>query len=531
MQGRIFTIDDICAFIEGLSDNQCRLFSLVLGALSALSFAPLYLFLFYIITLPLLLIIAMKSDDYKIAFSKGYLFGFGHFFAGLYWIGNSTAVEASVPDWAGYILVAVLSSYLAVFIAVVTGGIKYIYGNKPLKPYLLNIVVSFIVIWSIGEWVRGFLFTGFPWNLSGYILGFSDIMMQSTSIWGSYAQTIIVLMLSFVPFLMMDRNSRVYSAAFGVVTVLGLIAYGTFRIPVDFEFLDGAEYRVVQANIAQQDKWPYENWGKNLITHMDMSEQNEIKNPTFVIWPETAVIYSLSEEPTRRQLISKILDNKGGAVLTGFPRRQRDPDGTRLYNSFAAIDDQGQLQGIYDKNHLVPFGEYIPGFIRSISYAFGLDKIFTGGQDFAHGETSNVISINGMPPAGVLICYEVIFPGRVINGDNRPDWLLNITNDAWYGNSSGPRQHLLQTRIRAIEEGLPLIRSASTGISAVVDPYGRIIDRVELNKRGVITSKLPSKLQERTFYSIYKELVFACISIILIIVNIVLNRRISSQER
>ncbi len=531
MQGKIFTIDDVCAFIEGLSDKQSSVFSLVLGALSALSFAPLYLFPFYMFALPLLLIIAMKSDNYKNAFSKGYLFGFGHFFAGLYWIGNSTAVEPSIPDWTGYILVAVLSSYLAIFIGVVAGGIKYIYRNKPVKPYLFSIVISFIVIWSVGEWVRGFLFTGFPWNLSGYILGFSDIMMQSTSIWGSYAQTVVVLMLSFVPFLMMERNWRAYSAVFGIVTILGLIAYGSLRIPEDVEFIEGAEYRVIQANIAQQDKWPYENWGKNLITHMEMSEQNEIKNPTYVIWPETAVIYSLSEEPTRRQLISKILDNKGGAVLTGFPRRQRDPDATRIYNSFAAIDDQGQLQGIYDKNHLVPFGEYIPGFIRSISYALGLDKMFTGGQDFSHGETGNTISINGMPPVGVLICYEVIFPGEVINSDIRPDWLLNITNDAWYGNSSGPRQHLLQTRIRSIEEGLPLIRSASTGISAIVDPYGRIVDQVDLNKRGVITSKLPSKLKERTFYSLYKEWPFACISIMLIILNIVLYRRISPQQR
>ena len=136
-----------------------------------------------------------------------------------------------------------------------------------------------------------------------------------------------------------------------------------------------------------------------------------------------------------------------------------------------------------------------------------------------------------MPPVGVLICYEVIFPGKVVSGGERPDWLLNITNDAWYGNSTGPRQHLLQTRVRSIEEGLPLIRSASTGISAIVDPYGRIVKQINLNTRGVIRSELPRKLQERTLYSRYKEWTFACISVILIIVNIVLLRRKPSGSR
>ncbi len=531
MKLKLFTIDDICTFVDNLSSAKCKLLALLLGMVSALSFAPLYLFPSYMVALPLLLIIAMRSSDHRAAFSKGYLFGFGHFFVGLYWIGNSTAVEPNVPDWAGYILVAILSSYLALFIAFVASGIKYIYRNRALNENLLSISISFILIWSIGEWVRGFLFTGFPWNLSGYILGFSDVLMQSTAIWGSYGQSVFVLMLTFVPFLFLNKAHRITAVTSGIVIVAGLTIYGSSRLPDDIDFIAGTDFRVVQANIQQEDKWPYQNWGKNLITHMDMSERDEVSGPTHVIWPETAVIYSLSEEPTRRQLISQVLNNKGGAVLTGFPRRQRDPEGTRIFNSLVAIDDQGQMQGIYDKTHLVPFGEYIPGFIRSIFYALGLNRMFTGGQDFSHGENGNVISFEGMPSVGVLICYEVIFPGKVVNSEDRPDWLLNITNDAWYGNSSGPRQHFLQTRVRSIEEGLPLIRSASTGISAIVDPYGRIVNQIDLDQRGVIRSELPSKLQDRTVYSILKEWTFACISVILIIVNIVLLRRNSTRTR
>lgn len=531
MQSKLIDIDEICIFVDNLTAVRCSLLALLLGMLSALSFAPLYLFPFYMVALPFLLIIAMRSTNYRTAFIKGYIFGFGHFFVGLYWIGNSTAVEPNVPDWAGYILVAVLSAYLALFIAFVAGGIKYIYGEKPIKPYLLSIVISFILIWSVGEWIRGFLFTGFPWNLSGYILGFSDVLMQSTALWGTYSQSIFVLILAFIPLLMIDSKRRI-AAALAAVSILAILTvYGTTRIPENIDFVDGTDFRVVQANIAQQDKWPYENWGKNLVTHMDMSEQDDVVGPMHVIWPETAVIYSLSEEPTRRQLISQILNNKGGAVLTGFPRRQRDPGATRIYNSFVAIDDKGQMQGVYDKNHLVPFGEYIPGFIRSVASVIGLDRMFTGGQDFSHGETENTVVIDGMPPVGVLICYEVIFPGKVVNSDVRPEWLLNVTNDAWYGNSTGPRQHLLQTRIRSIEEGLPLIRSASTGISAIIDPYGRVVKKIALNTRGVIKSELPRKLQNRTLYSVYKEWTFACIAAILIIVNVVLNKRISSIAR
>jgi apolipoprotein N-acyltransferase len=155
----------------------------------------------------------------------------------------------------------------------------------------------------------------------------------------------------------------------------------------------------------------------------------------------------------------------------------------------------------------------------------GLDQLFTGGQGFSHGEGIKTLNIDGVPPVGVLICYEVIFPGQVTDPENRPEWLLNITNDAWYGESTGPHQHLLQTRVRAIEEGLPLVRSASTGISAIIDPYGRIVENLDLNKRGVLKSALPKKLSKRTFYSYWKEWIFTCINVILIIVNIVLLRR------
>ena len=329
----------------------------------------------------------------------------------------------------------------------------------------------------------------------------------------------------FVPFLALDHKWRIRAPLTAVIVIGLLLGYGSQRLPDDVDYIEDVNLRIVQANIQQIDKWPARNWGKNLVSYMEMSETETDQEPVHVIWPETAVIYALSDEELRRQLISRILPEAGGTVLTGFPRRERTSEGRKVYNSFIAIDEQGGIGGLYDKSHLVPFGEYIPAFIRSTALSLGLDQLFSGGQDFSHGNGLSTLDLEGLPPVGVLICYEVIFPGQVVDSSNRPDWLLNITNDAWYGDSTGPYQHLLQTRVRAIEEGLPLIRSAGTGISAVIDPYGRVLNKVPLNKRAVINSELPAKIETRTIYSRLKEWTFACIVVILIIANGVVYRR------
>jgi len=505
---------------------------LVAGALSALAFAPFYIMPMYMIALPLLLLTSILEKTPKSAFKYGYAFGFGHFFVGLYWIGNSFAVEPDLPNWGGPIMVGFICIYLAVFPALVSYGVKYFHKSHQTKTHLLNMVITFTVLWNVSEWLRGVLFSGFPWNLSGYLWGFSDAMLQTTAVWGTYGLGIFTVLFCFFPLLMLNEKWRYFSPCAAILILGSFYYYGENRLPENIEFVDDVNLRVVQANIQQDDKWPYKNWSKNLIQHMDMSEDelNKSVGKDIVIWPETAVIYSLSEEPMRRDLISNVI-GPGELVLTGFPRRQRDPDKTRIYNSLIAIDKNGDVDAIYDKSHLVPFGEYIPNFIQAILIPLGLDKIFTGGQGFSHGEGVKTLDLSGMPPVGVLICYEVIFPGQITDPNNRPDWLLNITNDAWYGESTGPRQHLLQTRVRALEEGLPLVRSASTGISAVIDPYGRIIESIDLNKRGVINSQLPRKLTSDTLYSYYKEWIFACISVMLIIANIVFVRRKALSSR
>ena len=524
MQKKSISIETFESIFVEISGINKSIILLIAGLASALSFAPYYIFSTYIIALPILLLMVMVSTSPWQAFKCGYLFGFGHFFAGLYWIGNSLAVEPAVPDWAGYIMVGLLASCLAIFIGIVGSAVRYLHRRHSVKTHLLNIVVTFVVLWVATEWLRSVIFTGFPWNLSGYIFGFSDVLLQSSAIWGIHGLGLIVVFLCFVPFLALEKKYLIVSPLCGFAVIGVLYAYGADRLPDEIEYVDDVNLRVVQANIEQQDKWTYEKWASNFINYMNMSEGDSKNGVTHVIWPETAVIYSLSEEPMRRQLLSKIL-NEGGNVLTGFPRRQRADGKTTIYNSMVAVNDRGEIAGIYDKSHLVPFGEYIPAFFRNMLVPFGLDQLFTGGQDFTPGVGLRTLNIKGLPPVGVLICYEVIFPGQVVDDKNRPDWLLNLTNDAWYGDSTGPHQHLLQTRIRALEEGLPLVRSAGTGISAVVDPYGRILDQLPLMKRGVINSKLPTKLKFNTHYSRYREWTFMLIIAILVTANIISVRR------
>lgn len=527
-----FDIQTIDNFIGRLSQNKRYGLMVLAGLFSAVAFAPVFFMPAYMIAMPIMLLVVLKGEGIKKTFLLGYAFGFGHFFAGLYWIGNSLAVEPDVPDWGGPIMVALLAVYLSIFPALAGLGTKLLKDKLGNRDNVLHDVINFSVLWVMTEWLRGVLFTGFPWNLTGYLWGFSDTMLQTASIWGVYGLGLFTILFCFVPFLMMSQKNRWGSLAFSILLIGGMFYYGDQRLSNETEFVEDVNLRVVQANIKQQDKWPYENWAKNLITHMDLSEGEERKSTgkDVIIWPETAVIYSLTEEPMRRDLIANVLD-EGDYVLTGFPRRQRDPDGTKIFNSLLAIDNDGDIGGFYDKSHLVPFGEYIPGFIEAIMIPLGLDKLFTGGQGFSSGDGIWTLDLEGLPPVGILICYEVIFPGQVIEEGNRPDWLLNITNDAWYGESSGPYQHLLQTRVRAIEEGLPLVRSASTGVSAVIDPYGRIVDQVSLNKRGVINRSLPRKVSDGTLYSMLKQWTFTCISVILFIVNIVMVARNGRVKR
>lgn len=479
------------------------------GVLTSFSFAPFYLFPLLAVGYPLLLLVLFKSHRFWDAFSYGWWFGFGQFFMGLIWIASSFEVDGRFPGWVGYLAVASLAVLLAIFSGLATAVLWRLFRDKDLKQHALPVTLAFVTLWNLAEWSRGHFFTGFPWNLSGYTWGFSDIMLQTASLWGIYGLGFITIFLALIPYLLIQMRDNIRSIylviSAGVLIIAGTAAFGIFQLSEPTVFHDDVKLKIIQANINQKDKWDPLKKSDIFIKYLKMSKSNPQEGITHVIWPETAVAYFLDTEPSRRYLIADML-NEGTVLMTGFPRVKRLPE-FQAWNSFAIIDSEGNVQGIYDKHHLVPFGEYTPDFFSDSLSFLGLGMLVEG-FSYSRGEGNRTLSPAGMPAFGVLICYEIIFPGAVVDQKDRPDWLLNITNDAWYGDFNGPYQHLVQTRLRAIEEGLPVVRSAGTGISAVIDPFGRVIKSLKLNKQGVIISPLPAKRADETPYSTNSSWIF-----------------------
>jgi apolipoprotein N-acyltransferase len=223
-----------------------------------------------------------------------------------------------------------------------------------------------------------------------------------------------------------------------------------------------------------------------------------------VIWGENAATFFVEEQPVYRDAMARAIP-PGGLLITGAPRRSPGPP-LRIWNSVVAVDARGAVVGHYDKSHLVPFGEYVP--LREF---LPIDKVAYGAVDYSAGDGPRTLELGALPPVSVLICYEAIFPGAVVDRAHRPAWLLNLTNDAWYGVTAGPHQHLAIARLRAVEEGLPLVRAANTGISAVFDSYGRELGRIGLARQGVLDFRLPPPLAEPTPYARYGDRIFAII--------------------
>jgi apolipoprotein N-acyltransferase len=284
------------------------------------------------------------------------------------------------------------------------------------------------------------------------------------------------------------RAAAALLAGLGVVAAIG--AAGAWRLGgATGATVDGVRLRLVQPNIDQRLKWAPDERERNFAAHLELSGQAAELPPTHVIWAETAVPFLIEQDMQRRLAVAAVTP-PGGLTITGAPRLTLDEDGERrVWNGLVAIDRSGSVRGTYDKAHLVPFGEYMP-FRRWIPVA----PVAAGALDFSAGPGPRTLDLPGLPPVSPLICYEVIFPAAVTDPAERPSWLLNLTNDGWYGLTAGPHQHFAIARVRAVEEGLPLVRVANTGISGVVDAYGRVTASLGLGARGALDAELPIAL-------------------------------------
>ncbi len=473
---------------------------LLLGLCAALALPPLYLVFFLIPAFSGLVLLIENAPSRKAAFGAGWWFGFGFYTAGLYWIGNAMLVDAARFGWMIPFAVFGLSGFLALFLGLVALAARAI-GQGAGRG---GIALALGGAWVVQEWVRSWIFTGFPWNLIGTVWTFSDAMMQPAALIGAYGLSLITLAAAAAPSLLWKGGREPAVRLLVLAPYLLLLAGGAWG----FVRLAGAapgavenvRLRLVQGNIDQSQKWRDELRRQHFEKHIALSrlppEDPSARAPTHVIWPETAVPYLIDHDIRVRMRLAEAVP-PGGLLITGAPRATAPGvEPFQVWNSLEAIDGNGVLAGIYDKFHLVPFGEYVP--LRGL---LPIERIVPGRGDFSTGPGPVTIDLPGLPPVGPLICYEAIFPAAVIDPKRRPDWLLIVTNDGWFGISAGPHQHFAASRLRAVEQGLPLVRAANTGISGVVDALGRVEARLGLGETGVLDADLPKPLEGRTLYS------------------------------
>lgn len=474
------------SLIEKANRPQRAVACFVLGALGSLGMAPYNAWPVLILCLSAFYLLLDRTGSPRGALIYGWLFAFGYFFTGLFWVKNALLVDGNPFSWIWPLAVAGLPSLLAFFIAVGSWAAKRFADLKTGAGYL-----SFTAFIALVEWGRGFVFTGYPWNLFGYTWAGTPQMVQTVAIGNIYFLTWLTVFWFALPgFLFLkaaQKKEKTALTAFALGSFTLCMIFGIVRLQTaEIKTVPDIDIHIVQPNIDQSEKWNRAKTGQHFLKSIQLSQPKEdSKNKTIIVWPETAMGYWLAEDPQAIQYIKDTLNSyPGGAVLmTGMLRHEREPKS--YYNSLVTIDADGTISNIYDKYHLVPFGEYIP-FQKWIPLKPVVE--FTG---FVLGSGVKTLEVFGLKYSPV-ICYEIIFSGKVAGPDS-PDFIVNVTNDAWYGISAGPHQHFTQAVFRAVEEGIPVIRAANTGLSGLIDPLGRVHEISPLFEEYEKTLALPAK--------------------------------------
>lgn len=457
----------------------------LLGALATLALPPLGALPVLLPSLCGLVWVLEGARSRWSAFGAGWLWAWAWYAIGFYWIGNAMLVDPDKFAWMIPFATLGLGAVQAVFI-----GLATLVTHLTRTDGVARILVL-AGAWTVMEWVRAWFLTGFPWNPLGSVWDAVPAVLQLASLAGVYGLCAFTILVFALPAALADflsrRQRRLVLAAVALL-LGGGFAFGQARLNAHpTEMVPGIKLRLVQAAIAQRHMWREDLRQSQLLEHVDLSRGPGFDSITHVVWPETAAPFFLDLDG-RSRTIAAMAAPVGGALLTGAPRiTPQGVEPLQLWNSLMAIDGAGQVLGRYDKVHLVPFGEYVP--LRGL---LPITKLTAGGTDFSAGAGLRTLDIPGLPPLGPFICYESVFAGEVVGRDQkRPEWLLTVTNDGWFGKSAGPHQHLAAGRMRAVEEGLPLVRSANTGISAVLDPLGRELSRLDLGQRGIMDTGLP----------------------------------------
>ncbi len=480
--------------IESVSLRRKYGYAVGMGLVAAAAMPPLGFWPILFLIFPCLWLMLQSCMTTRQIFGMMWLFSLGYFTAGLYWIAAALFVDIAHNWWVLPFALLGLPALMGFYPAAAAALWHRLAWQGPARVLLL------VVLLALSEAARGICFTGFPWNVWGYAWMDALSVMQSTAWWGIYGLSLFTLLLAFLPVLWAQQKGRLGTRLFvGAIALIAVcvISYGQGRLATHFSPQpQQMRVRIVQPNIPQEMKWDAKQREEHEKTLWQLTAQPAALPPHVVVWPETAITLIGTDDVRHlEERIQQILPGPtllaAGILDVGWNAQTAQPI---FYNRISFYDTHAQRLGFYDKSHLVPFGEYLPFQeywpVRPVAFQAGR---------FSAGSGAQTLALAHLPRVSPLICYEVLFPGDVIDKAERPAWMLNVTNDAWYGRTSGPYQHLAIARTRAIEEGVPLVRAANTGISAMIDPMGRIVDMLPLNTQGIIDASLPPALQPTFF--------------------------------
>lgn len=425
----------------------------------------------------------------KPAFATGWWFGFGYFLAGLWWIGGALLVEADSFAWALPFAVVGIPLVLAFFYGFAAALARLLWSDG------IGRIGALAFAFGLTEWLRTFLFTGFPWSPIGFAAMPVPLFMQSVALVGVSGMNVLAVFVFAMPALLADRRNLRLGLSLALVLVVAHAAYGYVRLTAPVApSARTINVRIVQPNIDLAEKWDDRVRDRVFATMLQLSREAPkpgAKRPDLILWPETSVPFLFTERPDALVAIGDALD-EGQMLMAGTVRDEGGSVAGQeplYYNSVVSINDKGEIVDAVDKVHLVPFGEYIP--FADLMARVGLTQLVAGPMNFAAGTSRRPLDLPGGLQAAAFICYEIIFPGLVVVDAASTQIMVNVTNDAWFGDTPGPYQHFRQSQIRAVENRLPVLRAANTGISGIVDPSGRVVDALAMNTRGIIDLSLP----------------------------------------
>jgi apolipoprotein N-acyltransferase len=497
-----------------------NLYAFLAGLAAACAFQPLGLWPVMLVALAIFLRLVGEAPRLRAALALGWWFGFGQFVLGLNWIATAFTYQAAMPAWLGWIAVVLLSLYLAVYPAA-AAGLAWRWGRAGR----LTLALVLAAAWIVTEWLRATLFTGFAWNPIGVALLSTPVSRTATLV-GTYGLSGIAILLAGGLLLLAERRWR---PGAGLLAGPAAGAALAWLLAPPASGPPGPALRIVQPNIGQDEKWKE---GTEALRRLDTLSHGGVRAPRLLLWPEAAITRPLEigladplwQDETlelRREVASMLAP--GDLLLTGGVTL-RSADGkavTSATNSVFALDPKGRILARYDKAHLVPYGEYLP--MRPVLSAIGLSRLAPGDVDFDPGPGPRSFDLPLVGRVGFQLCYEIIFSGEVVDRRHRPAFLFNPSNDAWFGRW-GPPQHLAQARLRALEEGLPILRSTPTGISAVIDADGRLLSSLEWRTLGVIDTRLPPA-KPPTLFARFGNMLPALFALLLVAGAIAVRRK------